>query len=145
MLERVSFRFHVLDAPVGVQFALQSGKDQLLQRVVAGSEPLTFEFDLRLQTGPDGLPNFLGDCAQGPRDSRFVYLCAGRRAGQIGTDWDRRAKLGLRSIGWELLANLEKERGSFLECTIPGRARDNGPVCASVPVAWKLALGRKSV
>jgi len=141
MLSPVPFRILVHDAPIGVQFALQSGTDQLLQAVIATAEDLQFEFDLRVQLGPDALPNFLGPCAQGPRDARFVYLGSGTRAGQLGTPWDRRAKLGLRTIGWDLLDQLEKTPGGVLETLIPGRAKDGGPVCASIPVTWRIAGG----
>ncbi len=141
MLDTIPFRVIVLAPPSGVHFAIQSGKDRLLAVQVSGVGDLRFEFSLRLQQGPDGLPNFLGDCAQGPRQGRFVYLTVGARAGQPGTCWDRRAKLPLRSIDWPLLDALEANPNMLIEGEFAGRARDGGPLCASVPVigGWRTA------
>jgi|CXWL01.1.fsa_nt_gi hypothetical protein len=136
----VRFRVIVQGPPTGAHFAVQSGKDELLPPVATSSDELRFEFELRVQPGPDGRPNFLGPCAQGPRNGRFVYVNSGGRAGETGSVWDRRAKLSLMSIDWALLDTLNAQPGALLEGVMLGRAKDGGPACASVPVVggWRV-------
>ena len=131
---QIRFRIIVRDPPPGVPFAVQVGRTELLAPIDKGANALQFEFDLRVQPGPDGHPNFLGPCAQGPREQRFVYVTSGVRAGSTDSCWDRRAKLSLMSIDWALLEAYANNPRSVLEGLIHGRARDGGPACASVPI-----------
>jgi Family of unknown function (DUF5990) len=63
-----------------------------------------FDFTVRLGAPQaDGRPNFLGPFAQGSPRDRFVYVNAGTRAGQSNSRWDRRAKVPLGQITWELI------------------------------------------
>ena len=46
----------------------------------------------------DGTPNRLGPLTQGSAATRFVYICVGRRAGQVTSSWDGRVKVPLAGI-----------------------------------------------
>jgi hypothetical protein len=43
-----------------------------------------------------------GPAAQGP-PARFVYVHSGTRAGQVGSCWDRRAKVPLLAGAWQVV------------------------------------------
>ena len=81
----------VIDDPVpGLAVALQRGASANAQLV--GQGPV---FDLEAAVDgalPDGRPRFLGPYVQGPPAGRFVYLCVGEMAGQIGSPWNGRVK-----------------------------------------------------
>ncbi len=136
----ISLRVIVLEPPAGACFAVQCGKDELIPPIASTAMELRFEFEVRVQSGPDGRPNFLGGCAHGPREGRFVYVNSGGRAGQAATQWDRRAKISLMGIEWAQLDALQEQPGSLLEARIGGRAKDGGPACASVPIigGWRV-------
>jgi hypothetical protein len=135
----------VMEHPVpGVAIALQRGATTRAEHnpAVAGSpEALVFDFHLEVAGSiPDGRPRLLGSFVQGPPSSRFVYLCVGRAAGQIGSEWNRRVKVPLGSISWELLRGLPRD--GRLEARIAGRGRDGSPACASVPLlppGWRIS------
>jgi len=139
----ITLRVIVQQPPAGVHFAVQCGKEDLIPPTLSCGEEVRFDFEVRLQSGPDGRPNFLGACAHGPRQGRFVYVCSGASAAQAGSPWQRRAKLSLMSIEWALLDALQEQPGSVLEARIGGRAKDGGPACASVPLlgGWRLVAG----
>lgn len=103
---------------------------------------MVFDFTVRAgRPDPVGPLVFYGPFTQGPPKERFVYVNAGRQAGQGETCWDRRAKIPLKGITPALVvAALAKPNGT-LEVRIAGRGRDSGPVCASVklpPGAWQV-------
>ena len=87
-----------------------------------------------------GQPNFLGAAAQGPADGRFVYINSGRRAGQLATLWDRRAKVPLRGISMAMAQAAMTDEATLLEARIAGTGKDGGPACATVPLLnpWRL-------
>jgi hypothetical protein len=98
---------------------------------------LRSNFEISVDAEGDAL-NFLGKFAQGPKDSRFVYVNSGTYAGQHPTAWARRAKLSLMSITKEQIQSAI-DGGSFLETTMPGVGRDGGPTCASVKgIEWRV-------
>jgi len=135
-------RILLVQPPAGVAFCLQQGKAELVS--VLRSEGRDLSFDLAVQVGdplPDGRPNFLGPFTQGPREARFVYVNSGLRAGEEGSEWDRRAKVPLSGISWELIEETLASPGALLEARIQGTSRDGGPVCASTPLldgGWKV-------
>ena len=135
-------RITVVDPVPGVWHRLQSGRTDLIEPVVSTASEASFDFNVRIgEPLPGGRPNFLGPCTQGPPLERFVYICVGKRAGQPGTPWDRRAKIPLGGISAEEVRAVLEEPGSFLEVRYPGRGRDDGPTCATVrlpPGAWKI-------
>jgi hypothetical protein len=144
--DEVSVRIILIDPPVGVRFALQRGKGELVAPVTSDGSPLSFELSLRVgaRQGQEG-PNFLGPFAQGPRGGRFVYINSGTSASQYDSRWSRRAKIGLQEITWPLIERHRASPGSILEARITGTSKDGGPVCASVPLegdGWKVVQSR---
>ncbi|HEV7571498.1 MAG TPA: DUF5990 family protein [Thermoanaerobaculia bacterium] len=111
-----------------VRFAVQRGKDELLEATSASAKQQVFEFPSAPAT-TGGAPNFLGPFAQGPVGGRFVYV----------NSEGRRAKVPLGGITWSVIRDAA---GSVIEARISGTARDGGPACATVPLlggGWKLA------
>ena len=125
-------RITFIEPPAGVLFAIQKGKSEIVSPLLANGANLSFDLSVRVQERADGSPNFLGPFVQGPPATRFVYINSGTCAGQTGSCWTRRAKIGLTNITWELIKSATKKSGCVLEITIYGRTRDGGPVCASV-------------
>jgi hypothetical protein len=135
-------RIVVRDPIAGVVLRMQSGRTDLVPPTSESGMRVVFDFSVRAAV-PDGdAPvNFLGPFTQGPPGERFVYINAGRQAGQSGTAWDRRAKIPLKGIGADLVRRALASPGGVLEVSIAGRGKDGGPVCATVklpPEAWQL-------
>ena len=137
MKSEIRMRIVVSNPLVGVAMMVQDGKDKLLPPIESSADSLVFEVLMRVDLSA-GSPNFLGRYAQGPKDSRFVYVNSGKHAGQQDTCWDRRAKLSLMSI---TRAQVEEavEKSFVIETRFPGVGRDGGPTCASVKgLTWKV-------
>jgi hypothetical protein len=133
--QNVSLRIIVENPPV--RFAVQRGKDELLEANSATAKQLVFEFSVRARDDRSDGPNFLGPFAQGPAGGRFVYVNSGTSAGELASQWTRRAKIPLGGITWSMI-----KKGSVIEARIEGTARDGGPACATVPLlggGWKIA------
>ena len=131
----VSLRIIVENPPV--RFAVQRGKDELLEATSATAKRQVFEFSVRARDDRSDGPNLLGPFAQGPAGDRFVYVNSGAMAGEPGSTWQRRAKVPLGGITWSMI-----KKGSVIEARIEGTARDGGPACATVPLlggGWKIA------
>jgi hypothetical protein len=137
----VPIRIIVEDPPPAARFAVQRGKDELLDPKTSSQKRLVFEFSVRARNDrPDG-PNFLGPFAQGPAGARFLYVNSGTMAGEPESRWTRRAKIQLAGITWPLIAKAARA-GAFIEARIAGTARDGGPACATVPLLnerWQLS------
>ena len=100
--------------------------------------PMVFEFDILVDVS-NGRPNFVGPFAQGPKDSRFVYVNSGTYAGQNETCWARRAKISLMQIDKEQILEILNDPTSRLETSFAGTGSDGGPTCASVKgIEWKV-------
>ena len=133
----VTLRIVLEKPPAGVDFGLQEGKGSVYaivgkQRSNGGD--LEFEFAVTAKTGrDDGLPNFAGPFVQGPAGERFVYINIGTNAGQTNTPWNRRLKIPLSGITWDMLRS-----GKVLVARIPGTGKDGGPSCA---YAWRRSVG----
>ncbi len=131
---------HIIVENPPVRFAVQRGKDELLEPISASVEKQVFEFSVRARDdGSGGEPNFLGPFAQGPVGGRFVYVNSGTMGGEPNSQWTRRAKVPLGGLTWRLI---RKAAGSVIEARISGTARDGGPACATVPLlggGWKIA------
>ncbi len=125
-------RITLVNPPTGVVFAVQRGKAELETPSVSNGENLSFEFSVRVGDRADERPNFLGPFVQGPRGGRFVYVNSGTLAGQSGSCWTRRAKVGLKDIGWDLVDSVLSQPSKRLEARIAGKAGDGGPACATV-------------
>ena len=136
----VRARIIVVNPPAGVQWRLQEGRDELVPPSRIQDSEIYFEFTLRIGPPRGGQPNFLGAAAQGPADARFVYVKSGRRAGQLATLWDRRAKVPLRGISVAMIQGALADEATLLEARIAGTGKDGGPACATVPLLnpWRL-------
>jgi hypothetical protein len=142
--QKLPLRIIVRRPPAGVSFALQRGKAGKADLVApkVGTETITFEFAVRVDLPKaGGPPRFLGEFTQGPPESRFVYVNSGRHAGQIQSQWDRRAKIPLVAITPALIRSATAATGKVLELEVEGTGRDGGPVCATVKNSsgWRVA------
>ena len=139
MKYEVPFRIVVTNPLSGVNMQVQRGKDELLPPRTVSDSTIAFEFDVNVDTG-NGPLNFLGKYAQGPKDSRFIYVNSGTYAGQDATCWSRRAKLSLMSITRKQIREVLAKPGLVMETTMPGTGRDGGPTCATVKgIEWRVA------
>jgi hypothetical protein len=127
-------RIVLVDPPRGVVFALQRGRNELAGAASSLGALLSFDFTLCAEERPGGLVGWTGEFVQGRPGGKFVYVNSGTLAGQEGSGWTRRAKIGLESVGWDLARDVALRPGSRLEVRVAGKARDGGPACASVPL-----------
>lgn len=139
--QELTLRIRVTNPPSDVDFLVQCGRDELTPAVKATRTLLVFEIPVRVRRQPGGVANFLGPYAQGPAQSRFVYVNSGTYAGQSDSCWSRRAKVPLTPISWALVERALAS-SSILEVEFPGTGRDGGPTCASVKLGvpgWQVA------
>ena len=132
----VPFRITVVHPLPGVTLKLQRGAREYVPPSLRSPDSVSFDFELRLKddgSGADGL-RWLGDYAQGSPADRFVYVNAGRQAGQMDTAWDRRAKIKLAGITRAQVRAVLAAVGGRLEARFEGVGRDGGPSCATVPL-----------
>jgi len=140
----VPLRIVLVDPPPGVDFGIQEGKGNdyrtiSVQRSKAGS--LVLECTIAVKGGrTDGPPNFGGPISQGPPAGRFVYVDIGRSAGQLDSAWQRRMKIPLEGITWDMIDSVVETSKRVLQATIPGTGKDGGPSCATLkPIdGWKI-------
>jgi hypothetical protein len=138
----IAMRIVVLDPPPDVAFALQRGRAEVVSATRSTGTPLAFTFSVRARTGgPRPGVTVLGPFAQGPPDKRFVYVGSGTFAGDAASGWSRRAKVSLGGVDEALVRAVTARPEACLEATIPGRAGDGGPSCATVPLlkGWDVA------
>lgn len=136
----IPLRITIAGPPKGVLMKVQRGRDELLPPASSTVEAISFEFILSVDLS-SGRPNFLGKFAQGPKDSRFVYVNSGTYADQPDSCWSRRAKISLMSITRDQIESVLAAAGSCLAIRIDGTGRDGGPVCANVKFngeGWKV-------
>lgn len=140
--DQVALRVVLLAPPPGVDFGVQQGKGTdytTIQTQRSKGGDLRFEFTVTVKDNrEDGLPNFLGPLTHGPTTGRFLYINIGQSAGQSNTDWNRRMKIPLEGITWELIA--QQSATTVLEAQLPGTGKDGGPSCATVKPSqgWKV-------
>ena len=133
------------DPPPGVDFGIQDGKGNDYKTIrVQRSKASDLQFECRITVKgnrADGPPNFFGTVVQGPPTGRFIYIDIGKSAGQITSCWQRRIKIPLQGITWEMIDFLVDAPKRILQATIPGTGKDGGPSCATVkPIdGWKVA------
>ena len=132
----VTLRIVLISPPEGVDFGIQEGKGskyQTLQRQRSKGNDLHFEFKLRVNNSRgDGAPNFVGQLTQGPRDVRFIYIDIGKLAGQSDSCWERRIKVPLSGLAWEMIDRALDDPNVILQARLPGTGKDGGPICATV-------------
>jgi len=139
--QQVRLRIVLLEPPPGAEWALQLGKAELALPTSSTSTTISFELQIEALggAGRDSL-RLRGAGVQGRPGGRFVYLNSGSYAGQLGSEWGRRAKVSLEGITWPLIRAAVAKRTGVLEARLAGTARDGGPACASVPLlgsGWK--------
>ncbi|MEQ1825057.1 MAG: DUF5990 family protein [Pirellula sp.] len=140
----VPLRIVVVDPPSGVDFGIQEGKGNDYKTIlVQSSKTADLQFDCNITVKGNragGPPNFVGPIAQGPPTGRFIYIDIGKLAGQIDSCWQRRIKIPLQGITWDMIDSVLEAPKRFLQATIPGTGKDGGPSCATVkPIdGWKI-------
>lgn len=142
--KEISLRIILVAPPAGVAFGIQEGKGNdyktiAVQRSKAGN--LTLECTINVKGNrADGPPNFAGPISQGPPTGRFIYVDIGKSAGQFDSCWQRRIKIPLETITWEMIDSVLEKPKRLLQATIPGTAKDGGPSCATTkPIdGWKV-------
>src|SRR5687768_14799012 len=148
MDRELPIRVTVFEPPLGVTFAIQRSKDELLPPSKVSAKSLVFDLSIRVsQRKSGGAPNVLGPYAQGKPDDRFLYLNSGTMAGQQNSCWTRRAKIKTAGINWKLIEQTLATPGAVLEVQIDGLAKDGGPCCATVPLVdggWRVCSTKPS-
>ena len=140
----VPIRIILVAPPTGVDFGIQEGKGndyKTIQVQRSKTNDLQFECSITVKGNrADGPPNFVGSVVQGPPMGRFIYIDIGKSAGQLDSCWQRRIKIPLQGITWELIDSLVDAPKRLLQATIPGTGKDGGPSCATVkPIdGWKV-------
>jgi len=143
MVVELRLRIVLERPPDGVDFGLQQGKGtdyRAIQTQRSSGDDLTFEGTVTAKGDRgEGVPNFLGPLTQGPPGGRFLYIDIGKSAGQVGSGWERRIKVPLSGISWEMIEQVSADPELVLEARLPGTGRDGGPSCATVSPAlgWK--------
>lgn len=139
----------ILDAPAfGVDFGPQNGNGlsyETIQKERSNGNDICFDCTVTVKDNrEDGLPNFLGSLTQGPATSRFIYIDVGKLAGQPESCWERRIKIPLGDITWDMIKRASGDSNLVLEAHFPGTAKDGGPSCATVHPAqgWKFRSQR---
>ena len=130
----ITLRLTIADPVAGVAYSLQDKANVPVEPRLAADAPLSLDAPVTLTddgrlTGP-----FVR--REGPT-RRFVYIAIGTSAGQHASIWSRRAKIDVHDIPADLLD--QARQGRKLEIRLPGRAKDDGPACATVrPLApWR--------
>lgn len=142
MATLVPLRIVLIAPPASVVFGIQHGKGSnyttILTQRSKGTD-LKFEFTLTVKDDVGEMPNFLGLLSQGPAAGRFVYIDIGKSAGQIDSGWQRRIKVPLGEITWDLIRKTTANPKLILEARLAGTGKDGGPNCATVhPIeGWK--------
>ena len=129
--------------PAGVDFGLQRGQGPRLQTVQiqrSNGGNLTFDCSVTVKDNrKDGLHNFLGPLTQGPPTERFIYFDIGQFAGQKDSCWNRRLKIPLVGITWDMIRQASAHQRLVLETSVPGTGNGGGPMCAKLKhVDWKV-------
>jgi len=126
-------RFVIHDPPAGVRWALQLGKQDLLEPQSSSGGKIIFETQIEVvKTDGPAAFRLRGPAVQGPAGGRFVYLNSGTYAGQSSGKWGRRAKVSLESITWAQIQAATARSDGFLLAQFAGTGPDGGPACASI-------------
>ncbi|HWF76020.1 MAG TPA: DUF5990 family protein [Caulobacteraceae bacterium] len=118
------------------EFGLQDTKGALAPAHRLTDGRLYWDFELRVQPGKGGRPNFLGRFASGPADDRFVYLAW--RSIPRGV-WINRVKARLADIDWPLIEEAQGERAQGRDGRLVADISAWGPGGGRRAVDWRLA------
>jgi len=120
--------------PTGIHFALQKGHGNNFEVVatqLSDGGDLLFDLTIDIKgAGKSDTPQFGGPFVQGPAGEKFIYIGIGTFAGQPDSPWNRRLKIPLRDISWQMVNEATEKSG--LETIVPGTAKDGTPTCATV-------------
>jgi len=133
-------RIIVLAPPPAVAFALRGRNDELVERVISTGEDIQFEPTVRVKQIAGKPPRFLGPFTFGHASQRFIYIRIGTLAGQPNSCWTRAAKVQLSGISWNQIDQARRTNAK-LEARLGGRAKDGGPLCATVALldgGWRI-------
>lgn len=131
--------------PAGIDFGIQKGSGNnfetiQVQRSDGGDIRFGFTVGLKSDLQKVNNPRFTGPFVQGKPPEQFFYIGMGLYAGQTNGEWNGRIKVPLHVIGWDIIDRLEKDPGAMLSTTIPGTAKNGGPIFATVKdfTGWKI-------
>ena len=141
--EMLALRITVVDPPPNISWALQLGRDELVKPTASTKARISFDLSVEVVAGDSpGAFRLRGPAVQGRPGERFVYLCVGAYAGQVGAPAGWRAKISPEGITRKLLDAVNAKRSGVLEAQFAGRAPDGGPSRASVSLlgeGWRIA------
>ncbi|HTK38990.1 MAG TPA: DUF5990 family protein [Pyrinomonadaceae bacterium] len=141
MKREIPLRIIVTEPLGGVTLRVQKGRDELVPPTLESKTETVFDFIVNVELN-DGLPNFLGKFAQGPKDSRFIYVNSGQYSGQSDSGWARRAKVSLMNITADRIEEVLASSNSRLETSFAGVGSDGGPTCASIRPTPRWTIGK---
>jgi hypothetical protein len=132
--------------PANAHFGLQKGSGnnyETVQTQRSTGQDLYFNFSVEIKgdRSKNMPPDFKGPFVQGPAMGRFVYIDIGSYAGKEGP-WNRRLKIPLTGITWELIDEVNAGSGNILQTHVPGTGKDGTPNCATVKPfeGWKIKI-----
>lgn len=139
-LPDVNLQIVLLAPSSGVAFALQRGKDELVDRIISTGADITFNLSVGYLVAEGGTPDFRGPFVQGPRGGRFIYVNCGGLADQADSPWRTRVKISLTGITAGLLAEWTAKPSQVLQVIIAGQGKHGGPPAATVPFlrGWEI-------
>jgi hypothetical protein len=123
--------------PAGVAFGLQEGhgskfKIVQTQRSTVGDLHFYPAIIIKGDRLKDDMPRFGGPFIQGPYMGNFIYISIGTLAGQFDSPWNRRLKIPMAGITWDIIDQLNAGKKLTLETHVAGTAKDGSPTCATV-------------
>jgi len=107
--------------PTGIYFALQKGHGnnfKVIGMQLSDCGDLLFDLSIEVKgAGKADTPQFGGPYVQGPTGEKFIYIGIGTFAGQPDSPWNRRLKIPLRDISWQMVNEAAEKSG--LETVVP--------------------------
>jgi MerR family mercuric resistance operon transcriptional regulator len=138
----VSIRIIMIEPPPGVAMCLRSKDDEMVDRIIASGDDLSFDFAVLARRANDSHAlRLLGPFVYGPPAQRFVFIRVGTLAGQPDSCWTRAAKIPLSGITWRMIERTGRGAAKLV-AKVNGRAKDGGPLCASIQLldgGWRVA------
>ena len=130
---KASLRIVVVDPPEDVYFCLADDDGNLVSVTRSTGKDITFNFEAVVKANRrTGVPNFTGPFANGTPSKRFFYVNIGKLAGQKDTLWERRAKIWIADISWEIVKEVALHPNKVLIARYMGKDKEGGPRCGSV-------------
>lgn len=136
----LAIRIELVDPPEGYAFCLQRGKGSTSERLdyvevfEGDDDAVVFDLDVtvrKARTGPE--PDFFGPFVQGPRGSRFFYVCVGQCVERSAPHWSGRVKVPLVGIDWATVESATQGHACLFARYAASRPA-GGPAFASVPL-----------